>query len=242
MGFGLDPLSTLIGVAGDIGNTALSAEFSRRAQKRQIAWEKERATHAHQWEVEDLKNAGLNPILSAGGSGAVTGGISAPVPDTSGLSELKNSIQTGIQAKTAKKEQKLLDEQTEQAKSQTALNKANEKKALADTANTAEDTRRLKAQADQAQAEFDATKPRLETQERYNNSKFGRAMGHVKYFTGDASDAVMGAVGLGGAGAMLKNAFKKNATTTAIKAEKALFDKTHYVPQHARLKMIKHTN
>lgn len=44
---------------------------------KQKEWEKERATHAHQWEMKDLKNAGLNPALTAmGGQGASTSGIS----------------------------------------------------------------------------------------------------------------------------------------------------------------------
>lgn len=56
-------------------------------QQRQIEWERERAKNAHQWEMEDLKKAGLNPALTAtGGSGANTGGISAP---TSSLSDFK---------------------------------------------------------------------------------------------------------------------------------------------------------
>lgn len=76
--------SSLIGAGASIYASEMSAREARRAAEAQIDWERERAANSHQWEVEDLKRAGLNPILSANSSGATTGGISAPVPDTSG--------------------------------------------------------------------------------------------------------------------------------------------------------------
>lgn len=50
------------GAALNIGSSALGAYFNWKHQK-------EAMQNRHQWEVEDLRKAGLNPILSAGGQG-----------------------------------------------------------------------------------------------------------------------------------------------------------------------------
>lgn len=54
-------------------------------------YQKEFAKNAHQWEVEDLKKSGLNPILSAGGSGASASGGGSAGTGSMGLTDIANS-------------------------------------------------------------------------------------------------------------------------------------------------------
>nr|QJB20146.1 MAG: DNA pilot protein [Microvirus sp.] len=60
------------GAAASIGGTILQGHQNRRAANQQRDWEANMSNTAHVREVQDLKNAGLNPILSAGGQGAST--------------------------------------------------------------------------------------------------------------------------------------------------------------------------
>nr|DAO66046.1 MAG TPA: minor capsid protein [Microviridae sp.] len=63
-----------MGLFSSIGNIFNDVTGATSASKLNNKYQKEFAQNAHQWEVEDLKKAGLNPILSAGGSGATAGG------------------------------------------------------------------------------------------------------------------------------------------------------------------------
>ena len=58
------------------------ASTTSDVNQQQIDWQREAMQNRHQWEVEDLKKAGLNPILSAN-AGASTGGAGfhPQVPD-----------------------------------------------------------------------------------------------------------------------------------------------------------------
>lgn len=149
---------------GGVASSAISAKAAKETQKMQIDWERERAKNAHQWEVEDLKNAGLNPILSAGGQGANTSGISAPMPDTTGIQKAGEAIGSALQYSMNKKKNdaeidKILsdisvqDEQKDLIKAQTLKELATEKLITKQQAETAASAMLKTEQAGKTNAE-----------------------------------------------------------------------------------------
>lgn len=119
MGFGW---AELAGGVANIGSSALASYFNWKHQK-------EVMKNRHQWEVEDLRKAGLNPILSAGGQGTSGNAPVIEAPDVAGASA------KAVEAALGKSQEDLIKAQTQQstssarqAESQTALNKTEEKR------------------------------------------------------------------------------------------------------------------
>ena len=94
MGF---PWSEAIGGIANLGSSAASAYFSWKHQK-------EAMQNRHQWEVADMRKAGLNPILSAtGGSGASGNAPTIVAPDLAG------AFKSGAETSTQHSEKSLKD-------------------------------------------------------------------------------------------------------------------------------------
>jgi len=70
------------GPVGAIAGSVVSGMMQKKEASKNRAFQQDMSSTAHVREVEDLKKAGLNPILSAGGRGASTpSGAQAQLPD-----------------------------------------------------------------------------------------------------------------------------------------------------------------
>ncbi len=92
-------MPALIAGGAVIGGSLLEGMFSRRSSKKSISFQREMAQKAHQYEVADLRAAGLNPILSGtGGGGArASGGAMPATPNFSGAASSALALKAQIE-------------------------------------------------------------------------------------------------------------------------------------------------
>ena len=120
-----DVVGSVIGGATSIwsSNQANSAAFQMQANS--LAAQKEALQNRHQWEVADLKKAGLNPILSANSGAAGISGATANVtaPDIAGaINKIANSAFARKQTELAEKELDVKQDQANASKLNAAAN------------------------------------------------------------------------------------------------------------------------
>ena len=96
--------NTLGSVAGSVLGSAVQNHYNSANAAQANAWNVENYKHRYQWAVEDMRKAGLNPVLAAtnGIGGSISGASAASV----GMSDIGSTMNSARAASAAERQAK----------------------------------------------------------------------------------------------------------------------------------------
>lgn len=96
--------NTLGSIAGSVFGSAVQNHYNSANAAQANAWNVENYKHRYQWAVEDMRAAGLNPILAAtnGIGGSISGASAASV----GMSDIGSTMNSAKAASAAERQAK----------------------------------------------------------------------------------------------------------------------------------------
>lgn len=103
------------GILGGVGDIYSASQANRSAEaiaNKQMEFQQSMSNTAHQREVEDLKKAGLNPLLSVNSGASTPGGASSPVTPV----PYSRVVASAMEMVRFQRDMKLLDETINNAK------------------------------------------------------------------------------------------------------------------------------
>lgn len=117
MGFLSDVAGSLIGGASSFFGGERQNDAAASSAREAAAINRENFKNRHQWEVADLKKAGLNPILSAHGSPPGASAPAAAVPSNS----IGEGVNSAMAARRLRAEIDLMAQQRKESMAREAL-------------------------------------------------------------------------------------------------------------------------
>lgn len=160
-------VGSALGVVGGILGNKSSAKEAQKSREQSV----EIAKHSHQWEVQDLKKAGLNPILSVNSGASVSSlPYAQQINPAAGIGDTLNS------ADKINNVDKKIAESTIDLQTQSALNQEKQAgKAIADQ-HLAETSERLAAEnAENAIAQRDVIRRNAELVDAQVQKEFSQS-------------------------------------------------------------------
>lgn len=91
-------------VLGSLGSSEIQSRYNEEAIRLQNELNVENYKHRYQWAVDDMRNAGLNPILAA--TNGIGGSISGASAGTIGMSDIGANMNSARSASAAERQAK----------------------------------------------------------------------------------------------------------------------------------------